>query len=201
MIASTATEVHSRSMRATTPRRVVACLLVVAVALTWWTFLRPSSMGGPLTFVIVSGVSMEPGLHTDDVAVVYGRESYTIGDVVAFRASPVGRTGEGTYVIHRITGGNGDDGFVMRGDNNDWDDPWTPSADDVAGKMLFAVPNLGVVMRWLAQPLHLAALMAAITSGLVVFGGPPKDEGRQDDGGEDDEPDHTFVTGHAVGVS
>lgn len=142
------------------------------MALGWWAFLRPSSLGGPLTFITVTGVSMEPGLHTDDVAVMYERDSYTKGDVVAFRASAVpGQSGESAYVIHRIKGGDGTRGFDMRGDNNDWDDPWTPTSEEVAGEMVFFVPKMGVAMRWISQPLHLAALISAVIVALVVAGG------------------------------
>ncbi|MDZ7673788.1 MAG: signal peptidase I [Acidimicrobiales bacterium] len=149
---------------------------------------------GPVTFITVTGVSMEPGMHTDDVAVMYERGSYGHGDVVAFRASAApGQSGQGAYVIHRIVGGTGEDGFVMRGDNNDWDDPWTPTSDEIAGERLFVVPGIGSAMRWVAQPMHLAALVGAMTVALLVAD--PKTSSSRISG--DEEP--TEATRHVLG--
>lgn len=162
----------------TTARRAVSWTLLALVALGWWAFLRPSSLGGPVTFITVTGSSMEPGMHTDDLAVMYRKDSYQVGDVVAFRATPEGgRTGNGAFVIHRIKGGSAADGFVTRGDNNDWDDPWAPTADEVAGEMVLHLPGYGVATRWLAQPAHFAAVMAGLFAAAVVGG--PRDTRRE----------------------
>jgi signal peptidase I len=150
-------------------KQCTASLVLLALVLGWWSFLRPSVLGGPVTFIVVTGQSMEPGLRTGDLAVLYERENYAKGDVVAFRATPEGGDpGEGAFVIHRIKDGDGEKGFVMRGDNNDWDDLWTPTTDEVAGEMLFSVPNAGVAMRWMSQPVHLAAMLAALMTAMVI---------------------------------
>jgi signal peptidase I len=177
----------STSSRPRAFRRVTAWGLLVLMVLGWWAFLRPASMGGPLTFITVSGVSMEPRLHTDDLAVMYQRDSYAAGDVVAFRSSALpDQPAEGAFVIHRIKGGNGADGFVMRGDNNDWDDPWTPTTDEVAGEMIFSVPGAGAAMRWITQPFNLASIAAAVTAALIAAGG----SGRKHDSEVDDDVEH-----------
>jgi len=150
----------------------VAWLLLAVIAVSWWAFLRPAPLGGPLTLITVTGVSMEPTMHTDDLAVIYARGDYVVGDVVAFRAAAVpGQDGSSAHVIHRVVGGDGDRGYAMRGDNNDWDDPWTPTRDEVAGRMILLVPNAGVVMRWISQPVHIAALLAGVATTLVLSGG------------------------------
>lgn len=176
-------------------RRVVAVLVLAAMVLGWWNFLRPSTLGGPLTFIIVTGQSMEPGLHTDDLAVVQARDSYAKGDVVAFRATPPdgGNPAEGAYVIHRIKGGNGDGkGFVMRGDNNDWDDPWRPTTDEVAGEMLFSVPGAGFAMRWISHPIHLGAVLAGLMTAMVVAAPPRRKP--EHSAGSGDSTEHTDRT-------
>lgn len=179
---------HRASARRLGLWRVIVWGLLVAMVLGWWAFLRPSSLGGPVTFITVTGVSMEPGMHTDDVAVMYKRNSYATGDVVAFRSTnPQTGVADGPFVIHRIKGGNGDTGFVMRGDNNDWDDPWTPTTDEVAGEMVFFVPNLGAAMRWISQPVNLAALLAAVMTMLVIGGGPSNDAKKRPDEASADE--------------
>lgn len=196
---------RARARRRATVRRAVAWTVVVALVAGWWMFLRPASLGGPVTFITVAGVSMEPGMHTDDVAVMYERDSYSHGDIVAFRASATpGQDGQGAYVIHRIVGGNADDGFVMRGDNNDWDDPWTPTGDEITGKKLLLVPGLGTVTRWLAQPVNLAALVSAMMVALVITDPKPSrarpgrdEEPSQDPTDEPDEPDGEPATAGA----
>ena len=151
-------------------RRVVAVLLVLSFAALWWTLLRPSSLGGPLTLVTVTGESMEPGLHTGDLTLVYEQDEYAPGDVIAFRAEAVpGKPGG--HVIHRIVSNDTTNGYVTRGDNNDWNDPWSPTLDQIAGKMLFSVAGAGTGVRWLAEPVHLAAILAALVSGLTMVGG------------------------------
>ena len=162
-----------------TQRQLISWTLIAVLVLGWWMFLRPSSMGGPLTIITVTGESMEPGMHTGDVAVMFERDSYDLGDVVAFRANAAPGQDRGAYVIHRVAGGSAADGYVMRGDNNDWDDPWTPTADEVAGEMLFMVPQAGTAMRWISQPFHLAAAMAAVMAGMVAAGS-DRDEDEDD---------------------
>ena len=64
---------------------------------------------------------MEPGFHTGDLAVLRSADSYSIGDVVAYRSASLD-----TIVMHRIVSGNAD-GFVTQGDNNDWLDDDRPA--------------------------------------------------------------------------
>lgn len=162
-----------------TLRRSVSALLLVLLTAGWWAFLRPSTLGGPLTLVTVTGVSMEPGFHTGDLAVMREVDRYRKGEVVAFRSEAVpGKPG--AYVIHRVVGGGAESGYVTRGDNNDWNDPWRPTADEVTGKLWFAVPGFGSAVRWLGQPLHLAALFAGLAASLTMLGG--KSDGPRDKG-------------------
>lgn len=162
-------------------RRVIALVTLAALVAGWWTWLRPSFIAdGPVQLINVHGVSMQPGLHTGDVAIVYRRSSYGPGDVVAYRSGRVpssGRPGAGPLVIHRITGGNGVDGFVLRGDNTTSDDPWRPTREDVVGEMLFSVPNLAGVVGWLSQPFHAGGLFAGIFVALVLGAEPRRRDG------------------------
>lgn len=91
--------------RGVTLPRVLAALLVVLLVGGWWAWLRPSPLGGPLTLVTVSGTSMQPTFDSGDLAVVYERDRYEMGDVVAYRVRrPDGHPGG--VVIHRIIGGD-----------------------------------------------------------------------------------------------
>lgn len=50
------------------------------MAAVWYAVLGPSTLGGPTTLVQVTGESMEPGMHTGDLAVVRTADNYGDGD-------------------------------------------------------------------------------------------------------------------------
>lgn len=147
---------------------LVNAIVVVAVVAGWMLFLRPASLGGPLSLVIVSGQSMEPTMHTGDLAVVLQRDTYAAGDVVAFRPQLDDAGASSSMVIHRIVDGTTDSGFTTQGDGNEWLDPWTTPEGAIAGEMAFFVPRVGHVLARLSDPVTLAALFAAVTVFLVL---------------------------------
>jgi len=140
-------------------------LLVLAAG--WFLMLRPAFLDGPASYLMVSGHSMEPTLHTGDLAVMREQGSYHPGDIVAFRI-PRGEPGAGAVVIHRIAGLADDGGFVMQGDNKEHPDPWQPSAGDVVGKMWFRVPGGARFTSAASAPAFLATLAAVIVMVLVL---------------------------------
>ncbi|MGZ0218392.1 MAG: signal peptidase I [Acidimicrobiales bacterium] len=117
--------------------------------------------------IVVSGESMEPTMHTGDIVFVWPQSNYEVGSVVVYRV-PEGQAGEGTAVIHRVTGHRGDQ-MILQGDNNDSVDPWNPSAGDVLGKRVVLIPKIGIYLALLRQPSVLASLFAGIiTTGLLM---------------------------------
>src|SRR5215469_15190754 len=117
--------------RAATPSRVpraktvalLAAQIVLVAALLW--FCLPQALGGRAGWVMVSGTSMLPHLHTGDLVLVEHQSSYHVGQVIAYRV-PKGQVGHGHVVIHRIIGGNGASGWNMKGDNRTAPDLWHP---------------------------------------------------------------------------
>lgn len=139
------------------PRKLAeaaSTLLLLGIIVLLW----PASLGGDVSYVVVSGSSMEPGLHTGDLVLVREQDTYEPGDVVAFRI-PDGDMGAGTQVIHRITGGDGSTGYTTQGDNKNGDDPWSPTDADVVGKRWLLVPGGGNVATSLHTPLGFAAMV------------------------------------------
>jgi signal peptidase len=137
-----------------TYRLLLTGLLVVG----WFVFLRPASLGGPLSTVLVTGVSMEPTIHDGDLVVTRAQDSYGIGDVVAFDTGTA-------VVIHRIIGGSGDTGFVVQGDNNPAVDSWHPTTDDIVGKRWLRAPGLGAKVRALqSRPVVLGGLVGLLVA-------------------------------------
>ncbi len=160
------------------PRRRDLLLLTIAglLLVVWFLLLGPAFLGGPATYVLVSGESMEPTLHGGDLAVLRQQDDYGAGDIVAFRV-PKGEPGAGAIVIHRVVGGSPEGGFLMQGDNKDAPDRWSPTEDDILGKKWFSVPGGGRFLAYLQSPLLLAAL-AASTVVFLVLSGPEKKPGQ-----------------------
>jgi signal peptidase len=144
-------------------------IAALGIAALWFVFLRPASLGGPATYIIVSGESMLPSLRAGDFVLAVKDRAYRTGDVVAFRV-PRADPGGGTLVIHRVVGGSARDGFVIKGDNRQFRDPWMPKGREIAGKPLVTIPRLGLLFVFLRAPLGLAGMAGLLTFLLVARG-------------------------------
>jgi signal peptidase I len=145
-----------------------AALAVVAVIA--WLLVGPSQLGGPVTYVAVTGNSMEPGLHTGDLVIVRKAPSYQVGDEVAYR-NPQLRT----TVLHRIVRVE-DDRYVFQGDNNDFVDTFRAGPEDIVGRRWILIGGAGKIVQFVRGPVG-AALVVMIIA-LVVMGGSGKRKGK-----------------------
>ncbi len=107
------------------PSSIFGTIVLVVLFGAWFGLFRPVSLGGPATWVVIRGSSMQPTYDTGDLVVMHASDAYASGDVVAYRV-PEGQIGEGHVVVHRLAGGNNGAWDVL-GDNNDSLDPWHPS--------------------------------------------------------------------------
>jgi signal peptidase I len=153
--------------RAVSPGNL-SILPLLALTVAWFVLLRPSFIGGPASYVMVSGESMEPTLSSGDLVVTQKEDAYRVGDLVAFRV-PKGEHGEGALVIHRIVRGTAADGFTTQGDNNDWLDPWSVKAADIVGKKWVSVPGAGRWLDVLRTPMLLAGLAGSLVVSLILM--------------------------------
>ena len=144
--------------------------LAALLAAAWLSFLRPTALGGPATYVIVSGESMLPTLESGDLVVALERQSYAAGDVVVYQV-PAGEPGAGTNIVHRIVGRSAGGGYVVRGDNREGVDPWHPHDSDILGSMSQRIPSVGRPFALVRQPAAMA-LLAALVTVLVALGVP-----------------------------
>lgn len=135
----------------------VSTFLTVILLLVWLILFLPTSLGGSTSYIIVSGISMEPRLVTGDLVVLRKSDNYQLGDVIAYQV-------QNRNVVHRIVGGNAVDGFVTRGDNKQEDDPWFPKPDQILGKEWFFIPAAGKNINGLRSPQGLTAL-----AGLAIL--------------------------------
>jgi signal peptidase I len=139
------------------PKAVVIALVQLGLVAAMLWFCLPQSLGGRAGWVVVSGTSMLPHMHTGDLALVERQSSYHVGEVVAYRV-PQGQVGAGYEVIHRIVGGNARKGWVMQGDNRTLPDLWHPHNSDIVGARLIWIPKAYLLLRFLHTPLLLGLL-------------------------------------------
>jgi signal peptidase I len=151
-------------------RSLLTCLLLAGF---WFVALRPQSLGGPVTYLVIRGDSMEPTYHGGDLVVVKAADRYSVGDVVAYRV-PAGEIGAGHLVIHRIVGGDGDAGYLLRGDNNPSVDPWMPRAGDIAGTAWVSAAGAGKVLEFVHRPAVAGALAVAGLAMFMFLGAPTR---------------------------
>ena len=140
-------------------RRLLAFVGLLVVAATWFTWLRPTALGGDVSYVVVDGSSMEPTFEDGDLVLVRDEESYAHGDVIAYRAG--GHFRDPTRIIHRIVGDRTGGGYVTQGDNRDRTDPWFPTDDDIIGRSWMHVPLAGQGAVLVSQPQAIAVLGGA----------------------------------------
>lgn len=143
--------------------------VALALVVGFLIFGRAGFVGSPLSYVVVSGHSMEPTFWTGDVVVLQREGSYRKGDVIGY-AIPKGGPGAGLIIIHRIIGGNAREGYVMRGDNKPSPDPWRPRPADVVGRERLMVPKVGLIVRYVRSPMGFAALAGLMTLTIALGG-------------------------------
>ena len=148
--------------------RIGSLAFILLVVVAWFVLLRPSSLGGPSTYVIVSGGSMQPALESGDLVVAFEQESYSVGDVVVYQV-PAAEPGAGTNIVHRIVGGNPRTGFLVKGDSREGPDHWEPTAEEILGKMELSLPSVGSGLLFLRTPAGMA-LLAGLTTLLIALG-------------------------------
>ena len=136
----------------------------ILVAAVWFVALRPTSLGGPTTYVIVRGASMTRTLSAGDLVVTTAQGSYSVGDIVAYHI-PSG-PGKGDLIIHRIIGGDAS-GYITEGDANRSPDPWHPAGSDIAGKLVIRVAGFGQVFILTHNPMAFGTIWSLVAFVLV----------------------------------
>ncbi len=137
-------------------RKLVEWSIFLLLVFGAWLLAGPSSMGGPASYILVDGRSMEPTYEDGDLVVAYQRNEYDVGDVIVYDASIDAQFN----VIHRIVD-TADGGFVTQGDNRDEVDGWIAPHDEIHGAALFHIPRGGDAVLFLRQPATILAMLAA----------------------------------------
>lgn len=143
---------------------VVVSLLVL---LGWYVMLRPTMLGGPTTYLIISGISMEPTFFDGDLVLVTRQAEYHVGDVIAYEIDDFYLTER--YVIHRIVGKTPTGEFLTQGDNREDVDSWMPTSTQIIGRSFIQVPRVGRVVAFLQEEPWRLALAAGVAIILSVI--------------------------------
>jgi signal peptidase I len=131
-------------------------IMLVAV----WALAGPTDLGGPASYVIVDGRSMEPTYSHGDLVIAREQATYAVGDIIVYDA-PVDAQFD---VIHRIVEPT-DGGFITQGDNRDTRDGWIAPHDTIHGASWLLVPGGGHAVALVRQP----GVMAGLLMGLLTF--------------------------------
>ncbi len=152
------------SRSATAILLVVAVLAVVVPVGAW-----------PLAYVVVRGDSMEPTISSGDVVVLMSRTEYRLGEVVAYRVPEMG----GAVILHRIVDrvdeideGQGASAvssrYVLRGDNNAFEDRHRPSTSQIVGRSAGTIPTPWSTV--VVSPTARAGTSAVLLAVMVALG-------------------------------
>ena len=152
-------------MRYQTVRSRLTSATLLLLAVVAWVYLAPTQIGGSTSYVVTHGISMEPGFHTGDLAVLRAADDYRVGEIVAYHS-----TAWHMVVMHRIIARDGNR-YVFKGDNNTFIDPEPATRAQLIGRLWVHVPGGGVVMDWLHSPPVAAVLMGGAAMLFLLGGG------------------------------
>jgi signal peptidase I len=144
------------------PTKIVGLLFAVVVILAVWILFAPTKLGGSTTYSITDGISMQPLLYKNDLALVRSQSSYHVGEVVLYESQVLHKP-----VLHRIIliqNGN----YFFKGDNNHFVDPGYATRSELIGALWIHIPNAGAVLGWFGKPAH-AGLLAGFVAALIVL--------------------------------
>lgn len=123
-------------------------------------------------FTIVSG-SMEPTIKVYDVVIdkaVDNPEDIKVGDVITFISTS--SISEGLLVTHRVQEIKIVDGkyeFVTKGDFNGTADSDTAKFDNLVGKVIFKIPQLGRIQFFVASKLGWFLVVMLPAFGVIIY--------------------------------
>lgn len=102
---------------------------------------------GIISAKVVLTESMKPVINPGDIVLVAPLRDKIpqVGDIVTYTGKRVDGTPVAQFT-HRIVGGNTDEGFIMKGDNNKDADVQQPKLDDIEGIVIFIIPLIGKLL-------------------------------------------------------
>lgn len=129
-------------------------LTTIALLAALWFFVLPPELGGKTIFLTTRGISMEPILKSNDLAILRKESSYKVGDVVQYQSKSLNAP-----LLHRVIAVD-HQGLTTRGDNNSFTDLDHPKASEVRGKLVHHIDGGGKYIGWLKSlPVRIVAAL------------------------------------------
>lgn len=118
--------------------------------------------------------SMEPNVKVYDVVVdlnIFNENDIKKGDIITFISKS--NVSKGLTVTHRvvdiITNNDGSKSYITKGDNNLKADQATVNYNDVLGKVLFKLPQLGRVQFLIANKIGWLLVILLPALGIIIY--------------------------------
>ena len=130
---------------------------------------KPPLLGA---YVIISP-SMVPTIKVEDAIIILREEpeQLKVGDIITFNSSDPRYSG--LTITHRIVGieKSKDENLLFRtkGDNNNSEDTALVSADNIYGRVILKIPNIGYIQYVLTQSYGWLLLVVIPCLGIVIY--------------------------------
>lgn len=105
---------------------------------------------GYSTAIVVTG-SMATEINPNDLVLVKHFEEYDINDIIMFDSGT-------SFVTHRIIDKT-EEGFITKGDANNVEDDWRIKENNIVGKVIFVIPQIGLILNYFKTPLGIFSLI------------------------------------------
>jgi len=130
--------------------RVIVSFLIAIVIFFILTSGVKFVFGLEHPFMVVVGNSMYPTLKDGDLIVVkkVNPNELSVGDIIVYE-SPLDPESRIVHRIIEIVSYN-PPAFRVKGDNRDTPDPWIVTSDMIIGKVIYSVPKIGIIPRFLS---------------------------------------------------
>ncbi|WP_282138520.1 signal peptidase I [Rossellomorea aquimaris] len=128
---------------------------------------KPLSLFGYKPLTVLSN-SMAPTFEAGDVIIIREMDADDLkeGDIISYYNQ------EKNLITHRITSIVGEDGvkhFYTQGDNNNTVDEDVTTANEIVGKELFHIPNMGFLSQYTKGPMGFLLFIIVPLTGYVCL--------------------------------
>jgi len=126
---------------------------------------------GNLFFLTVLSGSMQPDINAGDVVIVKSADPYEIkiNDIITYKQ--INSDKQNQYVTHRVINisvKNNSFFYKTKGDANDYPDLYQVNENDIIGKKIFTIPQLGFLINFIHQPIGFFIFL--IIPGFLIIG-------------------------------
>jgi len=162
--------INKRKENAKTAQKIIEIIAIILIyniiliAISTEDKVNLINMFGYKSYVIKTN-SMEPTINVNDVVITkqIKQEKIKVGDVITFLQ-------DGEVITHRIT--KIDDGekiqYTTKGDNNNIEDTFKITYENIEGKHILTIPHLGKVVQILENKLVFLIILLIILIFLFI---------------------------------